>query len=71
MSQLKVAFVRDGLGDIANEESHCLDSKLVSLEQALVMIRPGSRIYLGTGCAAPRNLLAGLETKQVAQVSLP
>jgi acetyl-CoA hydrolase/transferase-like protein len=37
------------------------DSKLVSLEQALAMIRPGSRIYLGTGCAAPRTLLAGLE----------
>ncbi len=40
------------------------DSKLVSLEQALAAIRPGSRIYLGTGCAAPHNLLAGLEAMQ-------
>ena len=30
-------------------------------EQALAAIRPGSRIYLGTGCAAPRTLLATLE----------
>jgi GNAT superfamily N-acetyltransferase len=36
-------------------------SKLVSAEQALAVIRPGSRIFLGTGCAAPRKLLATLE----------
>src|SRR5947207_1268916 len=36
-------------------------SKLVSAEQALAAIRPGSRIFLGTGCAAPRKLLATLE----------
>jgi acyl-CoA hydrolase/GNAT superfamily N-acetyltransferase len=35
-------------------------SKLVSAEQALRAIRPGSRIFLGTGCAAPRKLLATL-----------
>src|SRR5262245_23075821 len=64
MNQLKVADVRDEMGDIAGEESHCYGSKLVSLEQALAMIRPGSRIYLGTGCAAPRTLLAGLEAMQ-------
>ena len=46
------------------------DSKLVSLEQALEMIRPGSRIYLGTGCAAPRNLLAGLEEMQASPPDL-
>jgi acyl-CoA hydrolase/RimJ/RimL family protein N-acetyltransferase len=39
-------------------------SKLVSLEQAVAEIRPGSRIYVGTGCAAPRNLLAALEALQ-------
>ena len=36
-------------------------SKLVSAEQALAAVRPGSRIFLGTGCAAPRGLLAKLE----------
>ena len=36
-------------------------SKFVSAEQALAAIRPGSRIFLGTGCAAPRGLLAKLE----------
>ena len=35
--------------------------KLMSSARALAAIRPGSRIYLGTGCAAPRSLLADLE----------
>jgi acyl-CoA hydrolase/RimJ/RimL family protein N-acetyltransferase len=35
--------------------------KFVSAEQALAAIAPGSRIFLGTGCAAPRTLLATLE----------
>ena len=38
-----------------------LGSKFVSAEQALAAIRPGSRVFLGTGCAAPRTLLATLE----------
>src|SRR5215469_16377637 len=38
--------------------------KLVSADQALAAIEPGSRIYLGTGCAAPRALLARLEAMQ-------
>jgi acyl-CoA hydrolase/RimJ/RimL family protein N-acetyltransferase len=63
MSQLKVVYVRDEMGDFAGQEN-CYESKLVSLEQALSTIRPGSRIYLGTGCAAPRNLLAGLEAME-------
>jgi acyl-CoA hydrolase/GNAT superfamily N-acetyltransferase len=50
--------------DMAGEEATDYDSKLVSLEQALATIRPGSRIYLATGCAAPRSLLAGLEGMQ-------
>src|SRR5215470_5553016 len=50
--------------DILDPEAIDYHSKLVSLEQALATIRPGSRIYLGTGCAAPRNLLAGLEAMQ-------
>ena len=38
-----------------------LGPKLVGAEQALAAIPPGSRIYLGTGCAAPRHLLTTLE----------
>src|SRR5262245_9911940 len=38
--------------------------KLVSAELALAAIRPGSRIYIGTGCAAPRTLLARLEAME-------
>ena len=52
------------MGDMAGQEAPEYTSKLVSLKQALARIRPGSRIYLGTGCAAPRNLLAGLEEMQ-------
>jgi acyl-CoA hydrolase len=39
-----------------------LGAKLLDAKQALAMIRPGSRIYLGTGCAAPRSLIAGMES---------
>ena len=38
-----------------------LGPKLVSAERALAAIRAGSRIYIGTGCAAPRTLLGQLE----------
>ena len=38
-----------------------LGLKFVSAERALAAIWAGSRIYVGTGCAAPRNLLASLE----------
>ena len=38
-----------------------LGLKFVSAERALAAIRAGSRIYVGTGCAAPRGLLAKLE----------
>src|SRR5918997_2599699 len=38
-----------------------VSSKFMSAEQALAAIRPGSRIFLGTGCAAPQGLLAKLE----------
>ena len=50
--------------DMVGQETSDYHSKLMSLEQALATIRPGSRIYLGTGCAAPRNLIAGLEAMQ-------
>ena len=47
-----------------------LGSKSVPLERALASIRPGSRIYLGTGCAAPRSLLARLEEVQPGPADL-
>jgi acyl-CoA hydrolase len=55
---------------MAGQEATDYESKLVSLEQALATIRPGSRIYLGTGCAAPRSLLAGLEGMQAGPPDL-
>lgn len=47
-----------------------LGSKLVDAKQALAAIRPGSRIYLGTGCAAPRSLIATIETMEQAPADL-
>src|SRR5262245_2507314 len=41
-----------------------LGPKLVSAERAVSGIRAGSRIYIGTGCAAPQSLLAALEAMQ-------
>jgi acyl-CoA hydrolase len=38
-----------------------IGSKLVSAERAVSAIRAGSRIYIGTGCAAPHSLLVALE----------
>jgi acyl-CoA hydrolase/RimJ/RimL family protein N-acetyltransferase len=49
---------------MGSQKSVDLGAKLVRLEQALAAIRPGSRVYLGTGCAAPHTLLAGLEAMQ-------
>jgi acyl-CoA hydrolase len=46
---------------MARQNAVDLGPKLVSAEKALATIRPGSRVYLGTGCAAPRSLIAGLE----------
>ena len=44
---------------MAGQEPADYDSKLVSLEQALAAIRPGSRIYLGTEIRGHRlSLLA-------------
>jgi hypothetical protein len=35
--------------------------KFVSSERAVSAVRAGSRVYIGTGCAAPHSLLAALE----------
>jgi acyl-CoA hydrolase/RimJ/RimL family protein N-acetyltransferase len=47
-----------------------LGSRLVSAERALAAIRPGSRIYIGTGCAAPRTLLGRLEAMEPGPADL-
>jgi acyl-CoA hydrolase len=47
-----------------------LGPKLVSAERALAAIRAGSRIYIGTGCAAPRTLLARLEAMEPGPADL-
>src|SRR5262249_26074991 len=47
-----------------------LGPRLVSAERALAAIRAGSRIYVGTGCAAPRTLLARLEAMEPGPADL-
>src|SRR5499433_2934910 len=47
-----------------------LGPKLVSVERALSAIRAGSRVYIGTGCAAPHTLLAQLEAMNPAPADL-
>jgi hypothetical protein len=44
---------------VSTQATSDLFPKLVRAEQALTAIPPGSRIYLGTGCAAPRKLETG------------
>ena len=36
-------------------------SKLVSAEQAIAGIQPGSHVFVGTACATPRALVKALE----------
>jgi acyl-CoA hydrolase/N-acetylglutamate synthase-like GNAT family acetyltransferase len=47
-----------------------LGAKRVDVQKALAAIRPGSRIYLGTGCAAPRHLIAALESLEPGPADL-
>ena len=47
--------------DPADQKARDLGPKVVSAERAVAAIPAGSRIYVGTGCAAPRSLLAALE----------
>jgi acyl-CoA hydrolase/RimJ/RimL family protein N-acetyltransferase len=44
--------------------------KLTSAQRAVSPVRAGSRIYIGTGCAAPHSLLAALETMEPRPVDL-
>jgi acyl-CoA hydrolase/GNAT superfamily N-acetyltransferase len=54
----------------AQDDPIDLGPKLVSAERALAAIRAGSRIYIGTGCAAPRTLLARLEAMEPGAADL-
>src|SRR5262249_48370669 len=57
-------------GDLSGSNSVDLGSKVVSAERALAAIRAGSRVYIGTGCAAPRGLLAWLEAMEPGPADL-
>lgn len=46
------------------------EAKRVNAQKALAAIRPGSRVYLGTGCAAPRHLIAALESLEPGPADL-
>src|SRR6516162_9270253 len=58
------------MSDSGGSKSFDLGPKLVSAERALAAIRAGSRIYIGTGCAAPRTLLTRLEAMDSAPADL-
>jgi acyl-CoA hydrolase/RimJ/RimL family protein N-acetyltransferase len=49
------------MGQFTKQQADGVGAKFMSAEQALSRIQPGSRVYLGTGCAAPRHLLTTLE----------
>lgn len=58
------------MGVSENPAKADLGGKLMEARQALAAIRAGSRIYLGTGCAAPRGLIAALESLETAPADL-
>ena len=49
------------MAEAAGRKTGDVDAKRRGVEEALAGIRPGSRIFVGTGCAAPTTLLAALE----------
>jgi acyl-CoA hydrolase/GNAT superfamily N-acetyltransferase len=56
--------------DLSGSNAVDLGPKLVSAERALGAIRAGGRVYIGTGCAAPRTLLARLEAMEPGPADL-
>ena len=40
---------------------HPYRDKIISAPAAAALIRPGQHVFIGTGCAAPRTLVAALE----------
>src|SRR5262249_8751420 len=71
-SRHAAAYSRSSTLPICDVRSNPVDlgSRLVSAERALAAIRAGSRIYIGTGCAAPRTLLARLEAMEPGPADL-
>ena len=47
-------------------------SKMVSAEQAIAGIQPGSHVFVGTACATPRALVKALEesSRNLADIRL-
>jgi acyl-CoA hydrolase/RimJ/RimL family protein N-acetyltransferase len=45
-------------------------AKTMSAGQALAAVKPGARVFLGTGCAAPQSLIAALEGMTPAPADL-
>ena len=56
--------------DLSGSNVADLGPKLVSAERALGAIQAGSRVYIGTGCAAPRGLLTRLEVMEPGPADL-
>ena len=56
--------------DLSGTNAVDLGPKLVSADRALGAIKAGSRIYIGTGCAAPRGLLTRLEAMEPGPADL-
>src|SRR5499427_6107181 len=71
-SRHAAAYSRSSTVPICDVRSNPVDlgSRLVSAERALGAIRAGNRIYIGTGCAAPRTLLARLEAMEPGPADL-
>src|SRR5262249_25374556 len=71
-SRHAAAYSRSSTLPICDVRSNPIDlsSRLVSAERALAAIRAGRRIYIGTGCAAPRTLLARLEAMEPSPADL-
>ena len=73
-SLLPRTYCRRNNGGVMTTAEHAtiagLGAKLVDAQQALAVIKPGSRIYLGTGCAAPRGLVLALEAMEKGPADL-
>ena len=71
-SRHAAAYDRSSTLSICDVWSNSVDlgPKLLSAERALAAIRAGSRIYISTGCAAPRTLLARLEAMEPGPADL-
>src|SRR5262249_26793409 len=56
--------------DLSGSNPVDIGPKVVSAKRALATVRAGARIYIGTGCAAPRTLLTQLEAMEPSPADL-